>query len=129
MLDGAEDWDLWLRCAKLGTAVKLDVPLVVYRDEPTGYSKDLPRLYRRMLLMLNRERTGTSLPAAAFAQVLTWHHLRFALAFLLAGQSDHTRGVLRDLRGAGLGRHVPAAAVRYLAPFLGGRVMRRLRRS
>ncbi|MDH6108276.1 glycosyltransferase involved in cell wall biosynthesis [Kitasatospora sp. MAP12-15] len=128
-LDGAEDWDLWLRCVKSGPAVKLDVPLVVYRDEPTGYSKDLPRLYRRMLAMLSRERSGTTLSATAFAQVVAWHHLRFALAFLLAGQPERTRGVLRELRVAGLARHVPAAAVRYLAPFLGGRVLRRLRRS
>ncbi|MDH6577356.1 glycosyltransferase family A protein [Kitasatospora sp. MAP5-34] len=128
-LDGAEDWDLWLRCAKLGTAVKLDVPLVVYRDEPTGYSKDLPRLYRRMLTMLSRERVCTTLTAAAFAQVVTWHHLRFALAFLLAGQPERVRDVLRELRVAGLGRHVPAATARYLAPFLGGRALRRLRRS
>ncbi|MFF7636114.1 glycosyltransferase family 2 protein [Kitasatospora sp. NPDC008050] len=128
-LDGAEDWDLWLRCAKLGPAVKLDVPLVVYRDEPTGYSKDLPRLYRRMLTMLHRERHGTTLTAVGFARVLTWHHLRFALAFLLAGQPHHTRGVLREVRLAGLARHVPGAAVGYLLPFLGGRVRRRLRRG
>ncbi|GAB2718987.1 glycosyltransferase family 2 protein [Kitasatospora kifunensis] len=128
-LDGAEDWDLWLRCARLGPAVKLDVPLVVYRDEPTGYSKDLPRLYRRMLMMLHRERPGTSLTEAGFARVLAWHHLRFALAFLLAGQPHHSRGVLRELRDTGLARHVPGAAVGYLLPFLGGRVLRRLRRS
>ncbi|MCC9309791.1 glycosyltransferase [Kitasatospora sp. RB6PN24] len=126
-LDGAEDWDLWLRCARHGTVIKLDAPLAVYRDEPGGYSKDLGRLYTRMLTMLGRERRGGVLPAAAFAQVLTWHYLRFAVAFALAGQPAGARTVLTDLRAAGLARHVPAATARYLAPFLGGRAVRRLR--
>lgn len=126
-LDGAEDWDMWLRCAKLGVIVKLDVPLVIYRDEPTGYSKNLVRLYGRMLAMLDRERRGTSLPAAAFAHVLAWHHLRFVVAFLLARQPGQVRRVVRELRSAGLVRYMPGAAVIYLAPFLGGRVVRRLR--
>ncbi|MGF1429037.1 glycosyltransferase family 2 protein [Kitasatospora sp. LaBMicrA B282] len=128
-LDGAEDWDLWLRCAKHGLSVKLDLPLAVYRDEPAGYSKDLPRLYGRMLSMLDRERAGTALTAAAFARVLTWHHLRFAVAFLLAGKPALSRGVLREVRLTGLARHVPGAAVGYLLPFLGSRVRRRLRRA
>ncbi|GAA1942690.1 glycosyltransferase family 2 protein [Kitasatospora viridis] len=130
-LDGAEDWDLWLRCARLGPVLKLDVPLVVYRDEPTGYSKDLVRLYRRMLPMLHREqarpRTRDTLTAGAFAQVMAWHHLRFAVAFVLAGQHRQVGEVARELRLAGLLRHVPAATVRHLVPFLGGRALRRLR--
>ncbi|MDH6144862.1 glycosyltransferase involved in cell wall biosynthesis [Kitasatospora sp. GP30] len=126
-LDGAEDWDLWLRCARHGTVVKLDAPLAVYRDEPGGYSKDLGRLYARMLTMLGREGRGGVLPTAAFAQVLTWHYLRFAVAFALAGQRTSARTVLTELRAAGLARHVPAATARYLAPFLGGRALRRLR--
>lgn len=125
-LDGAEDWDLWLRCARRGTVVKLDVPLVVYRDEPAGYSKNLTRLYTRMLRMLARERTDTSLAAAAFGRVLAWHHLRFAIAFLLAGQTVQAWQVVRDVRAAGLSGHVPGAAVRYLVPFLAGRLVRRL---
>ncbi|MCL2551927.1 MAG: glycosyltransferase [Actinomycetia bacterium] len=127
-LDGAEDWDMWLRCAKQGEIVKLDVPLVVYRDEPTGYSKDLVRLYDRMLVMLERERRDTSLSRAAFARVLAWHHLRFAVAFALARQPGQARRVARELRSAGLVRYVPAAVVTYLGPFLGGRVLSRLRR-
>jgi glycosyltransferase involved in cell wall biosynthesis len=126
-LDGAEDWDMWLRCAKLGEIVKLDVPLVIYRDEPTGYSKNLVRLYGRMLTMLDRERRGTSLPGAAFARVLAWHHLRFAVAFVLARQPGQVRRVVRELRSAGLIRYMPGAVVIYLVPFLGGRVVRRLR--
>jgi glycosyltransferase involved in cell wall biosynthesis len=126
-LDGAEDWDLWLRCAKAGPVVKLDVPLVVYRDEPGGYSKDLPRLYTRMLAMLDRERATAPLPASAFARVVVWHHLRFAVAFLLARQPQQARRVLRDLRAAGLSRQVPSAVVLHLVPFLCGRAVRRLR--
>lgn len=127
-LDGAEDWDMWLRCAARGEIVKLDIPLVIYRDEPTGYSKNLVRLYDRMLVMLDRERRDTPLPKAAFARVLTWHHLRFVVAFAQARQPDQARRVARELRSAGLVRYVPAAAATYLAPFLGGRVVRRLRR-
>ncbi|GAA1269326.1 hypothetical protein GCM10009665_67320 [Kitasatospora nipponensis] len=126
-VDGAEDWDLWLRCARLGPVVKLDVPLVMYREEPAGHGGNLGRLYSRMLLMLDRERVETSLTATAFAQVLTWHYLRFALAFLVAGQSADARRTWRELRVAGLVGHVPAAAVRHLAPFLAGRMVRRLR--
>ncbi|MBM9508243.1 glycosyltransferase family 2 protein [Actinacidiphila acididurans] len=127
-LDGAEDWDMWLRCAAQGDIVKLDTPLVIYRDEPTGYSKNLVRLYDRMLVMLDRERRDTPLSKAAFARVLTWHHLRFAVAFAQARQPDQARRAVRELRSAGLTRYVPAATVTYLAPFLGGRVVRRLRR-
>jgi hypothetical protein len=108
--------------------VKLDAPLAVYRDEPDGYSKDLGRLYTRMLAMLTREGRGAVLPATAFAQVLTWHYLRFAVAFALDGQRATARLILTDLRSAGLARHVPAATARYLAPFLGSRALRRLRR-
>jgi glycosyltransferase involved in cell wall biosynthesis len=126
-LDGAEDWDLWLRCAKLGPVVKLEVPLVVYRDEPDGYSKDLGRLYGRMLSMLDRERGTTTLTGAAFSRVVAWHHLRFAVAFLLDRDRGQALAVVRNLRAARLLRYVPAAAAQYLAPFLGARVLRRLR--
>lgn len=128
-LDGAEDWDLWLRCAALAPVVKLDEPLVVYRDEPDGYSKDLIRLYRRMLPMLQREQHRSDLNPGTFARIMAWHHLRFAVAFLLAGQREQLSEVITDLRLAGLLRHVPAATVLYLAPFLARRALRRLRQS
>jgi glycosyltransferase involved in cell wall biosynthesis len=127
--DGAEDWDMWLRCALFGPVVKLDVPLVVYRDEPASYSKDLLRLYTSMLTVLDRERSGTSLNANAFARVLAWHYLRFAVAFVRTGQRQQARRTLRDARTAGLDRHLPAAALCYLLPYLSGRVARRLRKG
>lgn len=125
-LDGAEDWDLWLRAAALGPIVKLDAPLVVYRDESAGYSKNLERVYRRMLVMLDREAAAGRLPARQFARIRAWHHLRFSVGFALLGDRPAALGALADLARGGLLRQTPAAAVRYLAPFLAGRVRRRL---
>jgi GT2 family glycosyltransferase len=127
-LDGAEDWDMWLRMAKRGEIVKLDWPYVTYRDVASGYSNDLSRVYRTMCLMLDRECAESTLPAAHVGAVVAWHHLRFVVGFLL----------LKDFAGArlalgGLGRHrvrryAPTAATRFLLPFLAGRVARRLPR-
>jgi glycosyltransferase involved in cell wall biosynthesis len=127
--DGAEDWDMWLRCAVCGPVIKLDVPLVVYRDEPSSYSKDLVRLYTSMLTVLERERSGSYLEAKTVARVLAWHYLRFAVAFVRDGQRRQARRALSDAHTAGLDRHLPAATVRYLLPFLSARAARRLRKS
>lgn len=126
-LDVAEDWDMWLRTAREGPVLKLDVPVVVYADTPGGVSKDLLRLYQRMLVMLERERDLAPLPPRQFDRVLAWHYERFATAFALAGDVATARRVLADLRARGLLAAAPGAAVRYLLPFLGGRVARRVR--
>lgn len=125
-LDGAEDWDMWLRCARTGLVLKLDAPVVVYTDSPGGYSKDLQRLYERMLVMLERERSLAPLPPRTVARILAWHHERFAVGFALDGDRPRAVRALRDLRTRGLAAAAPAAAARYLAPFLWGRVRRRL---
>lgn len=125
-LDGVEDWDMWLRCSKEGPIAKLDAPIVVYRDEPVGYSKDLRRVYQTMLAMLDREEGSNGLPAHARRTLRAWHHLRFAVGFLLEGDRAAAAGALRDLRRAGVTRAAPEACVRYLLPFLAGRLRRRL---
>jgi glycosyltransferase involved in cell wall biosynthesis len=127
-VDGVEDWDLWLRCARHGAIVKLTTPLVMYHDSADGYSKGLERVYRTMLLMVERERdTGWS-PKRQFSSIEAWHHLRFALAFELAGDRSAARQALRDLHQRRLLRQVPAATLRYLLPFMAMRLRRRLER-
>jgi glycosyltransferase involved in cell wall biosynthesis len=124
-LDGVEDWDMWLRASREGTVVKLDWPFVRYADVATGYSKALERVYRTGRRMLERE-VGNP-PAGRGKAVMAWHHLRFALAYFLAGDRAMARACLDDLRRAGLMAAAPEATVRYLLPFLAGRVRRRLR--
>ncbi len=124
-LDGVEDWDMWLRASRQGRVVKLDWPFVRYADVSTGYSKALDRVYRTGLMMLRRELGDP--PSGSGRGVMAWHHLRFALAYLLAGDRRSARACLEDLRAAGLVGAAPEATVRYLAPFLGGRLKRRLK--
>ena len=127
-LDGVEDWDMWLRIAREGRIVKVDAPLVVYRDESAGYSKNLQRVYLTMLAMLAREKARSELSAREFDRMMAWHHERFAVGFWLAGQRAQAVRALADLRDDKLLAAAPGAAVRYLLPFLGARVRRRLSR-
>lgn len=126
-LDGAEDWDMWLRCATVGPLVRIRAPVVRYRDQAGGYSKDLRRLYRTMLVMLDREQAAARLSRHSLATILAWHHLRFAVAFELAGQRSDAAAALRNLHAAGLTSYVPGAVLRYLGPFLLSRLARRRR--
>ncbi len=124
-LDGVEDWDMWLRASRKGTVVKLDWPFVRYADVATSYSKALERVYRTGRTMLQSE-LGAPLTRRVRA-VMAWHHLRFALAYALANDRAHARACLADLSEAGLVGAVPEATIRYLLPFLSGRVTRRLK--
>ncbi len=125
-LDGVEDWDMWLRASRQGRVVKLDWPFVRYTDVATSYSKALERVYRTGQAMLRRE-LGEP-PFGPGRPVMAWHHLRFALAYLLARDRAAARACLADLREAGLTGAVPEATVRYVLPFLAGRARRRLQR-
>ena len=125
-LDGAEDWDMWLRCSRVGPIAKLEAPVVVYRDEPSGYSKDLRRVYTTMLTMLDRERSSSLIAPRQERTIRAWHHLRFAVGFVLAGDRSAATAALADLARAGVLPAAPAAMLRYLLPFLAGRVRRRL---
>lgn len=128
-VDGAEDWDLWLRASRFGSVVKLDVPLVAYTDRPEGYSKDLRRHYDAASSLVRRE-VGAERAAPDGQRdldvVLAWHHLRYAVAFGLLGERRAALGCLAALQRDRVLRQVPAAATRHLAPFLAARVRRRL---
>jgi len=123
-LDGVEDWDMWLRASRHGRVVKLDWPFVRYTDVATGYSKALGRVYRTGAVMLHRELGDP--PTGRGRAVLAWHHLRFALAYLLEKDGAAARSCLSSLRATGLVGAAPEATVRYLLPFLAGRVRRRV---
>jgi glycosyltransferase involved in cell wall biosynthesis len=124
-LDGAEDWDLWLRASALGLVVKLAWPYVGYADLVTSYSKDTWRVYDRMLEMLSRQERGWGGTGRQWRALLAWHHLRFAVAFLLSRDQQHLRKVAAAIRSGGLVPAVPGS-LRYLAPFLAGRACRRV---
>jgi hypothetical protein len=124
-LDGAEDWDMWLRASALGPVVKLAWPFVGYCDRTTRYSKDTWRVYDRMLEMLSRQEGRWEGTDRQWQALLTWHHLRFALAFLLSRDHADLQQVGAAIRGGGLVPAIPAS-LRYLAPFLAGRACRRL---
>ena len=126
-LDGVEDWDMWLRASEHGRVVKLDWPFVRYADTPSGYSKALERVYRTGRGMLDRQ-FGPA-PGRDERAILAWHHLRFAVAYLLAGDRRSAAACLDDCRRAGLVAATPEAAARHLLPFLAGRARRRLHRS
>lgn len=120
-LDGVEDWDCWLRLSKFGPIVRLDYPYVVYRDTAGGVSKDLHALYERMWVMLEREREAMGGGDRELEIIFAWHHLRFAVNWLLDNQPRAAIGALQRLVADGLVGSVPAAVATYLAPFLAKR--------
>lgn len=128
-LDGAEDWDCWLRLSRLGSILKLDWPYVAYRDSPGGVSKDLWQVYERMWEMLSDAVVSppATMGRSDLEAVLAWHHLRFAVNWLLEGDRRAARSALGGLSRDRLVHSVPRAFKDYLAPFLWGRVERRLR--
>jgi glycosyltransferase involved in cell wall biosynthesis len=123
-LDGVEDWDLWLRCARLGTILKLDGRLVRYRDTPASYSKNGRRVHDAMRAMLDRELPISKLSPYRQREVRAWHELRFLVGFVMQGEWALVRTTTRELRRDGLVTAVPGATARLLVPFL---VRRRVR--
>lgn len=131
-LDGAEDWDMWLRTAAVGTWGHVREPLVRYLDNPAGVSKDLMRVYRNGRIMLERYLRGEGdqrIAAAVRLRHLVWHDLRFGWAFDRIGE----RAAARECYAAAWqpGRRALAAevAATRLAPFVAGRLLRRVRRA
>lgn len=125
-VDGAEDWDLWLR-ASINTRIgKIDYPLVMYRDVPTGYSKDVWRVYETMQPMLDKHRNSAPLSPHAFKVIEAWHHLRFSVAFFLMHDRGHARASLRNISQQRLWMASAPATFRYLVPFLWARYRRRV---
>ncbi|HBQ96754.1 MAG: glycosyltransferase family 2 protein [Sulfobacillus benefaciens] len=124
-VDGAEDWDLWLRVAQRVRVVKVDWPLVAYRDVPTGYSKDLWRVYVTMLPMLEKHRRDKPVKVSDFHTIESWHHLRFFVAFLLLRQYSHAFQALKPAFSIRLLPRLIPALYRYLIPFLWVRVKKK----
>jgi glycosyltransferase involved in cell wall biosynthesis len=122
-VDGVEDWDMWVRLAERAEMMKIDRPLVVYRDVASGYSKDLMRVYRTMERLLDKHRQTSAVSPTQFRTIEAWHHLRFAVAFLLLHDREAAR--MAWARGWTDPWAALMASVEYLAPFL----VRRARRS
>lgn len=128
-VNGAEDWDYWLRAARRATILKVDWPLVHYRDVSHGYSKDLVRAYRALQAMWHKETLEGGLAPSQYAQLETWHHLRFWLAFMHQADYRHARQAWNMAWHPSLRRHIPAATVAHLLPYVLDRFVSRHRRS
>lgn len=124
-VDGAEDWDFWLRASQKTPIIKVDWPLVQYRDLPTGYSKNVWRVYTTMQPMLDKHRGTADVSRRDFSVLECWHHLRFWVAFSRARDPDHARVAWQNAWTPGLRSSVPRAFFQYLVPFLYRRVRRR----
>ncbi|PSR33155.1 MAG: glycosyltransferase family 2 protein [Sulfobacillus thermosulfidooxidans] len=124
-VDGAEDWDFWLRVAQVARLVKIDWPLVMYRDVPTGYSKNVWRVYETMLPMLEKHRNSREIGRRDFAIIETWHYLRFGVAFALMKQYDRAYAAVKPALSLKRFWYTMPAATRYLVPFLWTRYRRR----
>ncbi len=131
-LDGAEDWDMWLRTAAQGLWVHVGEPLVRYLDNPAGVSKDLMRVYRNGRLMLERYLRGEGDPrivAAAGLRHLVWHDLRFGWAFDRIGERESARRCYDAAWQPGRRALAAEVAATRLLPFVARRLLRRVRRS
>ncbi|MDA8271865.1 MAG: glycosyltransferase family A protein [Actinomycetota bacterium] len=125
-LDGAEDWDMWLRLSRLGEVVIIEEPLVYYRDTNGGYSKNLMRLMNSMQKMMERESENMSINPRLLKKIWAWHYLRFCVGFLLIKDGRGARTSIASAMKDGLTRQLPSASWDYLLPFLAHRVRRRL---
>ncbi len=125
-LDGAEDWDMWLRLSRLGEIVIVQEPLVFYRDVAGGYSKNLLRLMDAMQKMMIRESEAKSINPRLLKKIWAWHYLRFSIGFILLRDGKGVKKSIASLVKDGLAGQVPSATWDYLMPFLLMRVKRRL---
>lgn len=95
-IDGTEDWDFWLRCARHTIDLHLGAPLVVYRDVGTSYSKNSMRVYSAMHRMLAEWGPPDGpIGERDFRRLLAWHDIRFAYSFWRQGKGDELRVALR----------------------------------
>ncbi len=124
-VDGAEDWDLWVRLAQRAPVVKLDWPLVIYRDRDEGYSKDVWRVYETMQIMLDKHRATAPVARSRFLELEAWHHLRFAVALALMHDREHARQAAQAAFAGGRWPYALKATTTRLVPFLYGRLRRR----
>ena len=125
-LDGAEDWDMWLRLSRLGEIVLVQEQLVFYRDTNGGYSKDLMRLMLAMQKMMLREEADETINPRLLKKIWAWHYLRFCVGFILAKDGRNATNSIISAVRAGVGPQIPSASWDYLIPFLASRVRRRI---
>ncbi len=123
-LDGVEDWDCWLRASLHGPIALVHAPLVVYRDNPEGVSKDLRRLREGALRIMRRERERGVLHPRDAELIFAWHLQRLVVAELLARDAVGALGALWSLRLAAPRSHYQALNS-LLIPFLRTRARRR----
>ncbi len=126
-LDGAEDWDMWLRLSRLGEIVLIQEPLVFYRDTSGGYSKDLTRLMLAMEKMMIRESANGTINSRLLKKIWAWHYLRFCVGFILMKDGRGAKASIVSAIKAGVGPQIPSASWDYLIPFLASRARRRIR--
>jgi glycosyltransferase involved in cell wall biosynthesis len=124
-VDGAEDWDFWLRAAQYTDIVKVDWPLVQYRDVATGYSKNVWRVYQTMQPMLLKHQNQHVLSQKEYVTIETWHHLRFWVAFVLARDWAHARTAWQNAWITPHRQQLLRASRQFLIPFLWKRFRRR----
>ncbi len=128
-LDGAEDWDAWIRVAAGGEVAHVAHPLVRYADTPTGVSKNLPALYRHATSMLDgfaRGEGGEEIGRLLTARLFVWHHLRFAAGFFRLGDGATAAVCLGAAWRPGRRLLCLGVCLWNLLPFLLARRLRRL---
>ncbi len=128
-LDGAEDWDMWLRLSRLGEIILVQEQLVFYRDTNGGYSKDLLRLMLAMQKMMLREAADERINPRLLKKIWAWHYLRFCVGFILAKDGRNAATSIISAIKAGVGPQIPSASWDYLIPFLASRARRRIARQ
>ncbi len=125
LLDSVEDWGAWLVLARANQLAILEEPLVLYRDNPAGVSKDLSKFFEKMILLLEQEREVALVNENLFRTIAAWHYLRLFIAMTLEHQYRDGLKVLYQLIKSPYKPAAPSALRQYLLPFLYSRIQRR----
>ncbi len=72
MLNGTEDWDLWIRIAQKYDFIKIEFPLAFYRENSTGLSKNRERHFSEELKVIKKHTTTTTLIPRRIQQLSLW---------------------------------------------------------
>ncbi|SHE66330.1 Glycosyltransferase involved in cell wall bisynthesis [Ferrithrix thermotolerans DSM 19514] len=124
-LDTVEDWAMWLKLSSSKRLAILEQPLVLYRDNPTGVSKDLNEFFKKTVLLIDQEASQGLLNTDLFNKVAAWHYLRIAANMGLTKQYQSALQVVLALYRSKYRANAFPAARDYLAPFLISRLRRR----
>ncbi len=116
--DVAEDWDMWLRIAKHGSALILRAPMVFYRDNVKGVSKNVSLLRKQIATILAREYTSDYFSREFISILRAWHHQRFIVAALLSHDVAELEDLIKTLGSSGSPKYQIKAFFRLTLPFL-----------